>query len=789
MADELESILHRVSPLCYNAFGSTNLAEVRTNLREVSVHCGGPDEGAVVAGEAHAYAAVALNVPVDKLFHYRVPEPLREALTAGARVRVPFGRREMTGYCVGFAETPDVEAARVKDILRVLDRPAILDERMLRLTRWMAEYYCCSWGAALDAALPSGVKKGSAARTVLMVSAARPAEELRARAAELEARAPRQARALRALAATEGEITASDLAGLAEVDHGVLWRLCRAGHLTRRKEKMPDDPSLEFRVERAEPPVLTPEQRAALDRIGAALDRGRFHVALLHGVTASGKTEIYLQALGLCVAAGRQGIVLVPEIALTPQTVARFRARFDRVCVLHSEMTERGRREQWMAIRAGKADVVIGARSAVFAPVPNLGLLVVDEEHEPSFKQENTPRYHGRDAGIWRARQENALVILGSATPSLESLYNARAGKYELLQLPRRVEGRPLPPVEVHDLSTDLSKRGLPPLLSRPLRLAMETTLGKGEQVLLFLNRRGFHTHVSCPRCGFVLGCKRCDVSLIFHRASNVARCHYCGHEERPPEDCPSCGLPGIKYRGSGTERVEQEVASLFRGVSAARMDSDSMRGRGRYERTLEAFRDGKTRILLGTQMVVKGLDFPNVTLVGVINADTSIHMPDFRAAERTFQLLAQVAGRAGRGPKGGRVVVQTFAPEHPCIRDAARHDYEAFARRELQERRRYGYPPYMRLARLLFEGRNAGLTQGRCTAAVAAVRAAGYGKGVSVVGPAPAPIPRIKDRARWHALVKAPDAGALHAALAGLDRRRAEGVELTVDVDPVSLL
>jgi len=743
-----------------------------------------------MAGELHAYAVVALNMPMDKVFHYRTPEPLREVLTVGARVRVPFGRREMTGYCVGFAETPDVEAKRVKDILRVLDQPAILDERMLGLTRWMAEYYCCPWGRALDAVLPSVIKKGTAPRTALMVAAARPTEELRARAAEVEARAPRQAQALRALAGTEGEITASDLADLAEVDPGVLSSLCKAGYLRKRKEKIPFNPSLGFHVARAEPPVLTPDQQAALDRIKAAFGQGRFHVALLHGVTGSGKTEVYLQALRLCIASGRQGIVLVPEIALTPQTVARFRARFERVSVLHSELSERERREYWTALRDGKADVVIGTRSAVFAPAPKLGLLVVDEEHDTSYKHVSGSRYNARDVGIWRARQENALVILGSATPSLESLYNARAGKYELLQLPRRVEGRPLPPVEIHDLSADLSKRGLPPLISRRLRLAMETALGGGDQVILFLNRRGLNTYISCPRCGFVLRCKRCDVSLVLHRGKpDVARCHHCGHEAQPPEACPSCGLPGIKYRGSGTERVEEEVKSLFRDVGVARMDSDSMGAKGSYDKVLEAFRAGKTRILLGTQMLVKGLDFPNVTLVGVINADTSINMPDFRASERTFQFIAQVAGRAGRGPKGGRVLVQTFSPDHPCIRDAARHDYEAFARRELEERRRHGYPPFTRLARLLFEGRNAGLTQARCTATVAAIRAAGRGKGVSVLGPAPAPIPRIKDRARWHALVKAPDAGSLHAALAGLDRRRAEGVELTVDVDPVSLL
>ena len=739
--------------------------------------------------EPKSFASVVLDVPLDGPFHYRVPQALRDAIEVGARVRVPFGRREMTGYCVGFTATPDIEESRIKEISRLLDKPPILDGRMLEMTRWMASYYCCSWGEALAAILPSGVRKGSVARTVLLVSAARPHGDLRAKADEIEKRAPRQARALRALAATEGEITARDLVSLAEIDHSVIRALQRAGDAVARREKVADDPTLEFRVEHAEPPVPTQEQALALTRIDAALSSGKFHVALLHGVTGSGKTEVYLQALKRVLKSGRQGIVLVPEIALTPQTVARFRARFERVCVLHSELTERGRRDQWRAIRGGKADVVIGARSAVFAPVPRLGLLVVDEEYETSFKQQTTPRYHARDVGIWRAQQENALVLLGSATPSLESLQNARAGKYELLELPRRVEGRPLPPVVIQDMSRDFGGGGKTPLLSRRLCLAIESALQKGEQIILLLNRRGFHTHISCPRCGFVLRCDRCDVSRIYHRDRQVARCHYCGHEVPPPEACPGCGLPGIKYRGTGTARVEEVLRKLFEPARVARMDSDAMRGRGRYAKTLSDFRDGKTQILLGTQMVAKGLDFPNVTLVGVVNADVSLNLPDFRASERTFQLLAQVAGRAGRGPRGGRVIVQTFSPKHPCVRHAAQHDYHAFAEPELASRERLGYPPFMRLARILVEGRDAAAVEGRCAEVVDTIRRAAVGSTVRVLGPAEAPIARIKNRARWHALVKAPDSAALHNALSAVRRGKVKGVQLIVDVDPVSLL
>jgi primosomal protein N' (replication factor Y) len=736
--------------------------------------------------DTRAYASVALNVPLDTLFDYRVPEPLRADIAPGARVRVPFGRREMIGYCVAFPDAPGCPEDRIKDIHQLLDRPALLDERMLKLTRWMASYYCCSWGEALDAVLPAGVRKRRAPRTVLMVCALREPADLRRGADELRDRAPRQARTLAALAATRGEIAAGDLLDLAGADHAVLPALERDGWLRTRRQRQTADPSLEFRVDHSDPPPLTPDQRRVLDRVDAALARNAFHVALLHGVTGSGKTEVYLQALDRVVRAGRQGIVLVPEIALTPQTVARFRGRFDRVCVLHSELAEGARRDQWMAIRRGEADVVIGARSAVFAPVPRLGLLIVDEEHETTFKQASAPRYHGRDAGIWRARQEGALVLLGSATPSLESLLNARTGKYELLELPRRVGGRPLPPVEVLDLAQHMEK-GRSPLLSRRLRVGIETALAKGEQVILFLNRRGYNTHVHCPRCGFALKCEHCSVSLIFHRSAALTRCHYCGAQAEPPGTCPGCNAANVKYVGSGTERVEEEIGKLFGPAAVARMDRDSMQGVDKYRETLDDFRDGKTQILLGTQMVAKGLDFPNVTLVGVVNADTSLNLPDFRASERTFQLLAQVAGRAGRGDRGGRVIVQTWSPDHPCIHEVVGHDYASFARRELEERRRCGYPPFTRLARLLFEGKKADAVQAACAGAVAAAKAAC--PDVRVLGPALAPIERIKGLTRWHALLKAPDSPRLHKALAALDRRKQGGIDMTIDVDPVAML
>lgn len=735
------------------------------------------------------FAAVALNVPLERTFHYRVPDALAEATRAGARVRVPFGRRTMIGVCVGFVEKPDVPEKRLRDIIALIDRTPLLDQRMLDLTRWMADYYSCSWGEALDAVLPGAVKKGRASRTILMVSPGRPPDALRERAEALNQRAARQARVLRALASARGEIAARDLLRLAEADYGVLQALARAGDLSLRKERVTDDPSLQFDVEHATPPEPTPDQAAALARIDAGLKADVFRVMLVHGVTGSGKTELYLQALDHVVKLGRQGIVLVPEIALTPQTVARFRARFDRVCVMHSELSERRRRDEWRRIREGKADVVVGARSAVFAPVPRLGLFVVDEEHETSFKQENTPRYHARDVGIWRAREEGALVLLGSATPSFESLHNARSGKYDLIELPRRVVGRPMPRVEILDLNTEPARRGHTTLLSRRLKLAADAALQAKEQVILFLNRRGFHTHIACANCGHVLCCDHCDVSMTYHKPSHTVRCHYCGDARPAPKSCPACNADKLRYAGSGTQRVEDEIARLFEGYNVARMDSDAMHNYGAYEKTLSEFRDGGAQILLGTQMVAKGLDFPNVTLVGVVNADISLNMPDFRASERTFQLLMQVSGRAGRGDRPGRVIIQTYNPEHPAVRCAAGHDFEGFLRYEMEDRRTFGYPPFGRLARVLVEGKNKQAVVTRIHETAKTIREALPEFGAELLGPVEAPIPRIKGRYRWHCIIKAQRASMIRRALRPVERKKRKGTQIAIDVDPVALL
>jgi primosomal protein N' (replication factor Y) len=535
------------------------------------------------------------------------------------------------------------------------------------------------------------------------------------------------------------------------------------------------------------PRILTGEQETTLARLAPALKSGGFAPFLIHGVTGSGKTEVYLAAIEQVVARDREAIVLVPEISLTPQTIRRFRRRFDKVAVLHSHLSDAERHRHWESIASGLVQVVVGARSAVFAPTKRLGLLVVDEEHESTFKQETTPRYHARDLAVKRAQMEGVPVLLGSATPSLESWRNAERGRYAHLAMPTRVGGRPMPAVEIIDLRNEKAPVGG---LSESLRQAMTDALDGGGQVILLLNRRGFHTLVICPRCGQVVKCHACDVAATYHRGRHILLCHTCDAERTCPPVCPNCGAPALHYGGIGTERLEREIQAAFPDFVARRMDSDTMRGPGSHEQVLDAFKAGKVQILLGTQMIAKGLDFPNVTLVGVVNADISLHLPDFRAAERTFQLVAQVAGRTGRGDRPGRVLVQTYSPEHAAITAAARHDFEGFARHELPEREKYGVPPYGRLVRVIARGAVEPAVLAYMNDLAAALRVAAD-PSVRVLGPAPAPILKIRNLFRIHLQLRCPNSKPLQMLVnsIALQHPAPHGIELAVDVDPISML
>jgi primosomal protein N' (replication factor Y) len=533
---------------------------------------------------------------------------------------------------------------------------------------------------------------------------------------------------------------------------------------------------------------LNSDQELALQAIKSALDSGEAHGLVLHGVTGSGKTEVYLQAIEHVASFHRQAIVLVPEISLTPQTVRRFRARFDRVAVLHSHMTDAERHHHWQAIARGEIEVIVGARSAVFAPPPHLGLIVIDEEHETTFKQDQSPRYHARDVAWQRAQAEGIPLVLGSATPSLESWQRTVTGEFQRLSLPKRVMNLPMPDAVTVDLRDAAHTRFHRGAISRPLHQAMTAALRDGGQVILLLNRRGFSTHIQCPGCGFVLKCEHCDLAMTFHRQHNTALCHYCDYEAAPPTACPDCKSPAIRYGGLGTQKLEDEVKARFPEHQCVRMDVDSMRGRGSHDMALSAFQRGEYHILLGTQMIAKGLDFPNVTLVGVINADTALHLPDFRASERTFQLVAQVAGRTGRGKKGGRVLVQTLSPDHPAIAAAVRHDYGRFAEHELNVRRAAAYPPYASMIRVILRGPQEATTRETANQLSELLRQAATAyEGVRVLGPAPAPLARLRGEYRFHIQLQGPAIASLQAAVRAAAARfqPPEDVRWIADVDP----
>lgn len=737
------------------------------------------------------FADVVVNRPVDRVFSYRMPEHLAEQVAPGKRLRVPFGKTAITvGYCVGISNVPRVK--KLKDIIAVLDKEPIADAAMLRLTRWIADYYFCSWGEALECAIPGGVKRGNQGRLIEFVGLAVNPADVPHIIESMGKRGAKQAVALKTLVEIGREVSVRYLASKAGLSAaGPIKALAKRGILKIEKRRVTPDPYHQLTVERTRPLELTEEQKRALDTIVRGVDAGTFGVALLHGVTGSGKTEVYLQAIDHVVAQGRQAIVLVPEISLTPQTVLRFRQRFDSVAVLHSMLSDSQRHAQWLDIREGRAQVVIGPRSAIFAPVRRLGIIVIDEEHESSFKQQNVPRYHARDVAILRASNENCYVVLGSATPSLESYYNAIMRKYELLELSERVEKLPLPKVELVDMREEGRETKRFPLISRHLRNLIKESLAKKEQVMLFLNRRGFATYIDCPRCGHVMRCKQCDVSLTYHKKRNELLCHYCNARYPAPEKCPECGYGKVRYFGIGTEKIEEEIQREFPQARMLRMDSDTMTTRTSHERAFHEVLSGKVDILLGTQMIAKGLHFPSITLVGVVLGDTALYIPDFRSAERTFQLLAQVAGRTGRGELGGRVVIQTFRPDHFSVQLAAKHDYEAFAKKELDMRRGLGYPPYSRLVRFLAEGAKDFQVREKITEIGNALQEVKAKEPMRIVGPAPAPIAYIEGKSRWHVLAMTPTSRGIRRILADLGGhlKSHASVQVSVDVDPIDLL
>jgi len=731
---------------------------------------------------------VAVAAAVRGTFTYRVPSGLAEEISLGQRVAVPFGRsRRATGYVVGFPTAPPV-GLELRDVLEVLDPFPPFTPRLVELIRWAEEYYLVPPGELLRAALPPGLntRAGQAGPERRGVEFAAPAEGAAAALAGL-ARARAQRATLDYLLA-RGRIPVDELKAAFPRGRPALRALARRG-LVKLETETP--------VARggllpagAAPQKLTPAQAEAVSTLVAAL--GTFQPFLLHGVTGSGKTEVYLQLISRARERGRGALVLVPEIALTPQLSGRFRARFgDEVALLHSGLSDAERHAEWLRLRQGQARICVGVRSAVFAPVQDLSVLVVDEEHDQSFKQEDGPPYHARDLAVVRAKLEDAVLVLGSATPSLETLDNARRGRYRTLTLPARIDNRPLPTVELVDLSL-LRRKGpgkLPGLVSPPLAEALEATLDAGQQAILFLNRRGYQTLFVCEACGEEARCTACSVSLTHHARRGVLLCHYCGHSEPASTRCSTCG--GLRFGvGVGTEQVEEAVRDLFPKARVTRLDRDAVSSADQTATVLARFANRELDVLVGTQMVTKGHDFPGVTLVGVVLADTALALPDFRAAERTFQLLAQVAGRAGRGADAGRVLVQTFNPRTPAVACAISHDFATFAEGELSRRQALGYPPFGRMMAVRTEGSEAGAR--RAAETLARIARPALKDEVVMLGPAPAALEKLRGQHRWHILFRAESPRSLfrvHAALSRALARPLGGASVRFDMDPYAML
>jgi primosomal protein N' (replication factor Y) len=763
-------------------------------------------------------ARVTLEIALRKEFDYLVPPELAQQIDIGSRVQVPLGARKVFGCVTAVAEESGY--TKLRSILRVVGAQTLVTPKILKLARWIGDYYCCPPELALKSVLPDAVRHEEAGwRERLYVRALPFAGEL--------AKLPKRQKELWHIIEERREMPLQELLELSQTTAGTVRRLEDRGLVSISSHISERDPYANEHILPTQPLPLNAGQARALAAITAAMDvatssagdralsiaqaegspalpsKPKFSPVagtfLLHGVTGSGKTEVYLQAIAHALQQGKGAIVLVPEISLTPQTVERFKARFSSgplqtlVAVLHSNLSSGERHDEWHKIRQGRARIVIGARSAIFAPVDPLGLIVVDEEHEHSYKQEEAPRYHARDVAIVRGRMENAIVVLGSATPSMESFYNCGQGKYALLELPERADDKKMPLVRIIDMRQTMRRGKVIPILSPQLKEAITQRLERKEQVILFLNRRGYSTSLQCPQCGYVAGCPNCSLSLTYHRHEQKLTCHICGHTEPVPAICPNttCRNPQIRYAGLGTQKVEETLVKLFPHARTVRMDSDSMKRKDEYRRILGDFRTGKIDILLGTQMIAKGLHFPNVTLVGIVYADLALHQPDFRAGERTFQLLTQVAGRAGRGDIEGEVFVQAFTPYHPAIQFARRHDFVGFYEQELEFRQQLKYPPVGRVALLTLKGRNEDKVKFSAEHLRRALdKLAPDFKDLIIAGPAPAPLLKAETFYRYQVMLRLHQMKRLSLRLSQLSQSLTlpEDVSLTIDIDPVDV-
>jgi len=825
------------------------------------------------------YANIAFPLNIDKSFSYSIPEDLCENIQIGMRVLAPLGRTKQEGVIVNLPDTPDVE--EVKDIIDCIDDEPVFSEEILKLAKWISEYYMSSYGQALKCAIPGGmsliskrivkpkilaekknqelsntaprqaeilellIRSGSASikalkeqlgesglysalsrlesrglveiqsdikqpitpKTVQTAVLNKSIEEAQKIVENFDKRAFKQKAILEFMLektiAGESEIEISDIIESVDASHSSINSLKEKGLIKFEEHEVIRNPIDQLTEFSDKPHKLNEAQLRAFDKIIRTIENNQetdnlSPVFLLHGVTGSGKTEVYMRVIEKVIEKGKDIIMLVPEISLTPQTTNRLVRRFgDRVTVLHSKLSTGERYDVWRQINSGKFDIVVGPRSAVFAPVQNLGLIIIDEEHETSYKQNQpAPRYHAREVAIKRAELAQCPVILGTATPSLESYYKAQQGEYILLDLPNRVDDIPMPPVEIIDMREELTKKNNRSIFSGKLRDSILDRLAKNEQIILFLNRRGYSTYVFCRGCGYVEMCENCSVSLTYHFDTKMMQCHHCGVSRRAPKSCPKCFSPNIRYFGLGTQQVEEEVRKAFPKAKVVRMDTDSISRKNAHREFLEEFRTQKADILIGTQMIAKGLDYPNVTLVGVIIADTALNLPDFRAGERAFNLLTQVSGRSGRSEIGGEVIIQAYNPEHYSIQAAKLHDYSQFYEEEIEFRESLLYPPFTHAATILLQCKDESSLVNSANALAAELQVHNKEKypNVQIRGPVPAPLAKIKGKFRWHFLLRSEKhedlRGIIQSSINSAPGYVTRGtVELIVDIDAMTVL
>ncbi|MGC8841371.1 MAG: replication restart helicase PriA [Candidatus Sumerlaeaceae bacterium] len=736
------------------------------------------------------YADVAVEEPVEGLFTYTVPQSLQNTACAGRLVLVPFGKRLVRGCIIGLKHTPgELPATKIRPIARIISPQFMIEPRTIELARWISEYYLAPFGQTLACVSFIGFNEVTPKTQRLLA--------LTTQANNLTDLTPKQALVVSWLRNHGGKACADKLRTATGVSQAVIRKLLNTGILIWQEKIIERSDDYPTGGEPEQPLDLNSAQRAALEAISTQLDRGEHRTFLLHGITGSGKTEVYLQAIWHALDLGGSAIVLVPEISLTPQTVDRFRRRFgDFVGVYHSRLTVGQKFDLWGRIQDGRCRILIGARSAIFAPMQNLRIIIVDEEHEATYKQDTTPRYHARDVAIVHAHQCGAVVVLGSATPSVETYHKAVTGKFELLTLSQRIDGRPLPPITVIDLAEKVQLDQDVSLLSPEIGSAMTATLDAGNQVLVFLNRRGFFNFVICLGCKQTLKCPHCDVALTYHKVGDRLICHYCGHMLRRPTRCPYCDTTELSMVGVGTQRIEEELARLFPHKKVLRIDLDTMRRRTAHIEAWEQISRREVDIIVGTQMIARGIHLEGIALVVVPLADVSLFQPDFRAAERAFSLLTQVAGRAGRGDSPGKVIIQTYVPDHYAIQFARNHDFVGFYEKEIRIRKILRFPPYHRLVGFLGMGNNPEITEELFKQFIIILKDIAYPlrDRVTVLGPTPAPLQRLEGQYRWRALLRG-EAGSkmrqiTRQALKEFSKQRGHSrIQIIVDVDPYDLL